>query len=129
MDEHISETTSPTTPEQPVITPVAAPPVEAPKPPRASKALIAGITIALIILVAGVAIAMQVSQQNQVATTPTPTPIAPTPTPIRVLSKFATESAFVSFEESVASLSAVIAGYPITDPSLSPPTLVLPLQF
>ncbi len=116
--------------EQPVITPIAPPPlVEEPKPRRLAKARIAGISIGLIILVVVAAITIQMSQKNQVATTLTPQPTIPTPTPIRILSKIATESAFMNLETSVASLSAVMAGYPISDPSLKPPVLDLKLGF
>lgn len=64
-----------------------------------------------------------------VAPSPTPPGAGLTPTPIRKLSSFATDSAFINFEASVATLSAVTAGYPIFDSSLNPPKLDLPLGF
>lgn len=116
--------------EQPIIAPIAPPPlIEEPKPRRLAKTSIAGISIGLIILVIVAAIAIQMNQKNQVATHLTPQPTIPTPTPIRILSKIATESAFMNLETSVTSLSAVIAGYPISDPSLTPAKLDLSIGF
>lgn len=59
-----------------------------------------------------------------VQTTPTPTP-----TPIRELSPLATQSAFMNFEKSVASLSSSIQRVNIFDNALQPPVLDLELGF
>jgi len=52
----------------------------------------------------------------------------PTPTPVRIISAVATQSGFVELEAMVASLSSLIAGYPLQDPVLSPPVVTLPLD-
>lgn len=59
-----------------------------------------------------------------IQTTPTPTP-----TPIRELSPLATQSAFMNFEKSVASLSSSIQRVNIYDNALQPPVLDLELGF
>lgn len=103
-----------------------------PPPPPAPK-------VSIPIIIAVVATAMIVSgvffglsrikpKEVVVAPTPTPTPIA-TPTPIRQPSAFASQPDFLKFQTAVATLSAAIAGYSPNDPSLTPPTLVLPLGF
>lgn len=68
--------------------------------------------------------------------TPRPAPIVedllsptPTPTPIRILSPIATESAFLRIIQIQASLSAGLTQTNLDDPSLSPPTIALPLGF
>lgn len=68
--------------------------------------------------------------------TPRPAPIVddllsptPTPTPIRILSPIATESAFLRITQIQASLSAGLSQTNLDDPSLSPPTIELPLGF
>ena len=61
---------------------------------------------------------------------PSPTPTAvPTPTPIRTLSPLASQSAFLSLETNVASLSSQLRNFVTEDPSLTPPVLDLPLGF
>lgn len=85
----------------------------------------------LIVVAAAVFYTMNLStgrQQAAVAPTPTPTTI-PTPTPVRVQSALAGNAQFQQFAASVATLSAAIAGYSPQDPSLTPPTLDLPLGF
>lgn len=114
-------------------TPIQSAPAQAvPPPPPSPK-------ISLPVIIAVVATAMIVSgvffglsrlkpKETVVAPTPTPTPIA-TPTPIRQPSALATLPEFLLFQSSVATLSAAIAGYNPQDPSLTPPTLILPLGF
>lgn len=53
----------------------------------------------------------------------------PTPTPVRILSTIATQSAFINFENTIASLSSQLNNYVVDDPSLSPPVLDLPLGY
>lgn len=129
------------TQEQPVISPNSTPPSPAPQPaasgpaqskPRHSPTKILVGVLAVLLMGSLVALSvtvMRLNQKQNVAFAPTPTPMPPTPTPVRVLSRFATESAFLRFETTVSSLSAVVSGYPIYDPSLSPPKLDLPLGF
>ncbi len=60
----------------------------------------------------------------------TPTPIATQPTPSnRQESAIATQSAFLSAVQSVASLSASLSTLTITDTILNPPAVELPLGF
>lgn len=56
----------------------------------------------------------------------TPTP---SPTPVRSLSQIATQSAFIALEEAYSSFSTSLTTTNLDDPSLSPPTLDLPLGF
>jgi len=53
----------------------------------------------------------------------------PSPTPIRNVSAIATQSAFISLEQHAASVSSAIANTNLDDPSLSPPSIDLPLGF
>lgn len=53
----------------------------------------------------------------------------PSPTPIREQSAVATQSAFISLEAHLASVSAAIRATNLDDPSLSPPNIDLPLGF
>lgn len=53
----------------------------------------------------------------------------PSPTPVRELSPVATQSAFISLETRLASVSAAITATNLDDPSLSPPVIDLPLGF
>lgn len=53
----------------------------------------------------------------------------PSPTPIREQSIVATQSAFISLEVQLASVSAAIRATNLDDPSLSPPSIDLPLGF
>lgn len=51
----------------------------------------------------------------------------PNPTPVRNLSAIASQSAFMSLEQSASSVSSAIANTNLDDPSLSPPNIDLPL--
>lgn len=53
----------------------------------------------------------------------------PSPTPIRNVSSIASQSAFMSLEQSVSSVSSAIANTNLDDPSLMPPSIDLPLGF
>lgn len=64
--------------------------------------------------------------QISVSPTPTPVPIA-TPTPIRTPSRISTSSAFMNFQGAVASLSASLNGFDVSDTTLTPPVLVTDL--
>jgi len=67
-------------------------------------------------------------QQTPVEPTPTPT-VSPTPTPMRHMAPAATTSAFLKFDMSLATLSATLGSVQITDSTLTPPTVELPLGF
>ncbi len=116
-----------TTVNQPPMPPPVTGPAPAPRPnlnlwPIAAVVVVAGIFI-LIALTATTAIRGRQSQQSPAAT------LMPTPTPIRNFSPLATQSAFLQLVAGAASLSASLNNYSPQDPSLSPPTLDLPLGF
>lgn len=119
----------------PVIT---TPPIDAPTsallPSREKpKDTVSSIIIAVIVILLGILAVMGYTEwtsRQQVVAIPTPIPtLTPTPTPIRRLSEVATQSAFLSLDSNVASLSTAISEYSVQDPSLSPPVLTLPLGF
>jgi hypothetical protein len=56
------------------------------------------------------------------------TPTA-SPTPVRFATNISTSSAFTDLESSVASYAAKLSSFEQSDPSLSPPSIVLPLGF
>lgn len=132
-----TESSGPPAPE--FVPPQTTPPV-APVPPQDTMAVIKGfaqkykaqLAIAGIILVIIVVSTLVASATRRpappVVARPTPTPAA-TPTPIRELSAVASQSAFILFTESVASLSASIQKVNIYDSTLTPPVLDLPLGF
>ena len=66
------------------------------------------------------------NQEPAQITAPTPT-VNVTPTPPQ--SPITQQSAFAEFQSAVATLSAAIAAFTANDPTLAPPTLVLPLGF
>jgi len=67
------------------------------------------------------------NQEPAQTTAPTPTVmVTPTAAP---LSQITQQSAFTEFQSNVATLSAAIAAFTANDPTLAPPTLVLPLGF
>lgn len=70
------------------------------------------------------------SNPQQTLATPTPTPtLTVTPTPMRHMAPAATTSAYLKFEMSLASLSGTLEAVQITDSTLTPPTVELPLGF
>jgi len=109
--------------------PVPQPQTAVPSHPKGKRTLIiAGVVILCILL--GFLLYRQVTQQPSDPAAPTPTPTStPSPTPIRELSGIAGDPAFAELEASVASLSASIRNFNAQDPSLSPPSLILPLGF
>ena len=65
-------------------------------------------------------------EPEQVTAQPT---LLPTATPVQQVSAIATSSAFMTFTESVASLSATVNAFSLQDGSLAPPTLDLEIGF
>lgn len=90
-----------------------------------------GAAIIAICIGAGALLAWRTLGENAgIPASPTPTPtVIPTPTPIRTLSALASQSAFLSLSENVASLTSQLRNFVTEDPSLSPPVLDLPLGF
>ena len=88
--------------------------------------------IFLIIIVVILGVSAKVKTATQTGTLPS-TSVTPTPTglPIstRVLSPFATDSAFLQFEASVDAFPKIIQGAVLQDPTVLPPVLQLPLGF
>ena len=72
-----------------------------------------------------------VTATRQPTPIPLPTPSdTPTPTPkSKPVVPFATQSAYLDLTKSVASLSGVIRTLQVSDTTLSPPTIELPLGF
>jgi hypothetical protein len=94
-------------------------------PPVLIYALIAGALVRLGII----GVLIMKPRVAPVAPAPTPTPAEPTPTPIQLLSPLATQSAFLQFASSVASLSASVSANATQDQTLNPPVLTSPLGF
>lgn len=84
--------------------------------------------VVAILIVGSILFASTRRPRTPVVPTPTPT-FTPTPTPVRVLSPFATGSAFLNFETAVAGLSTDIQKAPLQDQTIAPPSLDLPLGF
>lgn len=101
-----------------------------PPTPRITLPIIIAAVVATAIIVSGIFFGLSRMKPQVAQTLPTPTtgPVA-TPTPVRQPSALATQSAFINFQGAIATLSAAIATYNVQDPSLTPPTLVLPLGF
>jgi hypothetical protein len=101
--------------------------------PKPTKPLLPTWLIAAVVVVVGsIAVLWAVgvfSRGEQLTPTTAELVPTPTPTPIRTPSALATQSAFLAFEEAVASLSAHIQALPVSDPSLAPPTIELELGF
>lgn len=117
--------TTPTVPEQPVKS------VPAPAAIPRRKFPLWGAAVIALLVGGGVLMTWRSYQQyNASPPVPTPTPTAiPTPTPIRTLSRLASQSAFLSLEANVATLSSQLRNFVTEDPSLNPPVLDLPLGF
>lgn len=130
------ETTTQPQPETPTsqeqaFQPVIQPSVEKPyteKPKSKLVPILLGITVILLGGIYGMLI-------SQVKKTPAATVVNATPTPTATpsisttqpLSGIATTSAFVNLESTVASLSSAINALNVSDTTLNPPTLDLPL--
>ena len=82
-----------------------------------------------IFLIGSFIFAVQNKSTETPTTTPTPSVATPTPTSTRQLNSFATQSAFIKFEEAVTQLPSIIQGAAIQDPTLGPPVLDLKLGF
>ncbi|MBI3385483.1 hypothetical protein HY031_00140 [Candidatus Gottesmanbacteria bacterium] len=118
MDEAIV----PNQPQQPIIEPK-----QPFAPPARSVLLIAGVTI---IILFGLVVAWSVFRPKEVSGPPGgPSPSPAPPSTARSMRPFATSSAFLSVESSVASLSGVISSYSVEDSTIAPPTIDLPLGF
>lgn len=118
----MDETIVPNQPEQPVIEPKK-------KIVVPTRTLILVGTIAIVLLLS-VLVAWSVFMPKQaVHQAPSPSPSQTAPSTSRQMTPFATSSAFLSVESSVASLSAVTTSYSVEDSTVAPPTLDLPLGF
>ncbi len=88
--------------------------------------------IALGVIVGGVLL-LNLFRPSIIPTKPAPPEVAtvplPSPTPIRNISAIATQSAFISLEQHAASVSSAITNTNLDDPSLTPPSIDLPLGF
>jgi hypothetical protein len=84
----------------------------------------------VVVLIAGSILFASAGHTVAPAATVAPTPTeTPTPTPMRTRTSFATGSAFLTFEKSTAALPDAIQNAVLTDQTLAPPVLDLPLGF
>ncbi len=119
--------------QDPLTPPISAPtsPPQTPIGPRRNTSSII-IAILSVIIVLGIIgfIFMQYNAGKQTTQVAEPTPTAfPTPTPVLQLSLIATTSAFITFTEHVASLSAQINGFSLQDGALNPPAFDTEITF
>lgn len=129
MDEH--------TQPSPEIMPQATEPVnygsvkEAPKPvvPKKIPPLLVIGGVLLVLIIGSVLFAVQNGSTITPEETPVSSPMTPTPTSTRTINAFATQSAFIKFEEAVTQLPSILQGAAISDPTLGPPVLELKLGF
>lgn len=116
---------APTTPAQNAsVLPTAEEPVKQRKP------FLVTVMLALMVIFLGTAALLglrQFTRPEPETMTPSTTLPAATVTPLHSLSAIASTSAFLSFEQAVASLSAAIETVNLNDPSLSPPVVELSL--
>jgi len=89
-------------------------------------AVILGVLV--ILIVGSLVFAANRPKKSTVIPTPTPT-VTPSPTPIQTLTPFATQSAFVAFDQSVDTFPATVSGATVSDATLSPPSVDLNLGF
>jgi|GEM_PF-2511445 len=119
-----------TPPQDGAFQPVIEPSVEKPyteKPKSKLVPILLGIGIILLGGIYGLLSAqMQKPKTTQVTTEPTPT-VEPTILIGQPLSSIASSSAFTTLETSIASLSASINALNVSDTTINPPTLDLPL--
>ncbi len=91
------------------------------------------LVLACLAILTGIGVFMAIQGINNRTFEPKPITIVvtptPSPTPIRNITNLSTSSAYTAFTDAVASLSSNIQEFEKEDPSLSPPTLVLPLGF
>lgn len=118
--------------EPPVYTPVPSGASAAPgKPPfQWDKYLPIAAIVGLVLVVAIVSAVFFSRPQapTQQAAAPTAT-ATPTPTPQRILSSYATASAFTKLEGDVTNFPTTVQNAVLLDQTLQPPQLVLPLGF
>lgn len=121
-----TQTTAPVE-TQPVATPPP-PPTPPIKTPNMKYVAVGGCVVIFLVL-----IFYMLNRRNSNETTPVPVATTPTPlataTPVQQVSAIATTSAFITFAENVASLSATVNAFSLQDGALSPPTLDLEIGF
>lgn len=125
----VLEEQPPVLPGQQVSTPPPAPLPAEPLPTPAKKRLpLVPILVAVIFVAAALILYLRLSQQQSAPPVAqiSPTPI-PNPTQPSRLSLVATTSAFISFDSALASLSASINAFTLSDGTLAPPTLDIEL--
>lgn len=104
-------------------------PVQAPAPPTPKVNPLIIIAGVVFILIVG-SILFTSGKKPIVTVAPTPIPSeTPSPTPLRILTAFATQSAFMQFEKTVDDLPGIIQSAAVQDTNLSPPVLDLKLGF
>lgn len=121
----MDEEPMPINPPAPAPVPAPAAPPKSVMPPIIIYALLA----VILVLVGIIGLLIMKPRVAPAVPVPTPTPVLATPTPIRPLSELATQSAFLEFASSVASLSTAVTNSTMQDQTLAPPVLSLPLGF
>lgn len=120
----------PSQPINPAVPPVAAPPIEEGPPIKKTKRPFDLRYLFIMLIIVGLVGGLVTVVKKQ-STTPTPTPTdTPTPTlKTKPVIPLATQSAYLELKSSVASLSAFVNSMNISDTTLTPPTIELPLGF
>jgi hypothetical protein len=89
--------------------------------------------LACLAIMTGIGLFVILQKINNNTFVPTPITIVvtptPSPTPIRNATNISTTSAFLTLQENISKLNTTINEFEKDDPSLSPPSLVLPLGF
>lgn len=112
------------------------PPIPLPVPPTkypGEKEKFLPFILAFFAIVTGIILFLLLRQLMTKPTSPPPVTVivtpTPTPTPVRIPTQTSTTSAFMEFSQTVSSFSGTLQNFEKSDPSLSPPSLVLPLGF
>jgi len=131
MDPEIPQSTPETTAQtENAFQPVIQPSVEKPyteKPKSKLVPILLGIAVVLLGGIYGLLVS-QIQKPDKTQPAVTPTPVAePSIATTQPLSGIATSSAFMALEQSVASLSSAINALNVSDTTLNPPALDLPL--
>lgn len=130
-EKSVSEQHPPVAPDPPP-QPYAPPaPQSTPKKSTYKTGLIAGIVLLIIVFGALILSQSMPSSLGDNENIPSPTVLAPTQPSIqsRTRMSFATTSAFLAVQESIASLSAQISNQSLEDERLSPPNIDITLGF
>lgn len=91
--------------------------------------VITGIIVVITLAIGGIFMQRARVSPPKPPVSPSPQVVLATPTPERQLSLVASQSAFIQLQLNVSSLTSNIQNVIVSDPSLAPPVLDLPLGF